>query len=142
MNEMPMCKTRGIYAVAHGVKQLLKIQGIMGSSPGSAKEIASFLNDQPPDCSGRVQSKETAIERGDSGPRFSFGLRCPLHLNLSSFSPYNLKIRRLLIISKFHWQDPSLSTESSRGEKPSAFFSVLGVAGSSLGGTSYPNTAD
>ena len=42
--------------------------------------------------------------------------------------------------TQFHWQDPSLSTESSRGEKPSACFSVLGVAGSSLGGTSYPNT--
>ena len=42
--------------------------------------------------------------------------------------------------TQFHWQDPSLSTESSRGEKPSAWFSVLGVAGSSLGGTSYPNT--
>ena len=44
--------------------------------------------------------------------------------------------------TQFHGQDPSLSTESSRGEKPSACFSVLGVAGSSLGGTSYPNTAD
>ena len=42
--------------------------------------------------------------------------------------------------TQFHWQDPS--TQSSRGEKPSACFSVLGVAGSSLGGTSYPNTAD
>ena len=42
--------------------------------------------------------------------------------------------------TQFHWQDPSLSTESSRGEKPSACFSVLGVAGSSLCGTSYPNT--
>ena len=40
--------------------------------------------------------------------------------------------------TKFHWQDPSLSTESCRSEKPSACFSVLGVAGSSLGGTSYP----
>ena len=35
--------------------------------------------------------------------------------------------------TQFHWEDPSLSTESSRGEKPSACFSVLGVAGSSLG---------
>ena len=33
--------------------------------------------------------------------------------------------------TQFHWQDPKLSTESSRGEKPSACFSVLGVAGSS-----------
>ena len=40
---------------------------------------------------------------------------------------------------QFHWQDPSLSTECSRCEKPSARFSVLGVAGSSLGRTSYPN---
>ena len=44
--------------------------------------------------------------------------------------------------TKFHWEYPSLSTESSRGEKPSAYFSVLGVAGSSLGGTSYPNFAN
>ena len=42
--------------------------------------------------------------------------------------------------TQFHWQDPSLSTESSRGEKPSACFSVLGVAGLSIGGTSYPST--
>ena len=41
--------------------------------------------------------------------------------------------------TQLHWQDPSLSTESSRGEKPSACFSVLGVAGSSLSGASYPN---
>ena len=41
----------------------------------------------------------------------------------------------------FHWQDPSLSTEScSGGEKPPACFSVLGVAGSSPGRTSYPQT--
>ena len=42
--------------------------------------------------------------------------------------------------TQFHWQDPSLSTKSGRGEKTSACFSVLGVAVSSLGGTSYPNT--
>ena len=42
--------------------------------------------------------------------------------------------------TQFPWQDPSLSTKSSRGEKPSACFPVPGVAGSSLGGTSYPNT--
>ena len=35
--------------------------------------------------------------------------------------------------TQFHWQDPEV-------KKPSACFSVLGVAGSSLGGTSYPNT--
>ena len=29
--------------------------------------------------------------------------------------------------TQFHWQDPSLSTESSRGEKPPACFSVPGV---------------
>ena len=44
--------------------------------------------------------------------------------------------------NQFHCPDPSLSTESSRGEKPSACISVLLVAGWSLGGTSYPNTAD
>ena len=43
--------------------------------------------------------------------------------------------------TQFHWQDQSLSTESSSGEKPSACFSVLGVAGSSPGWTSYPNTS-
>ena len=37
--------------------------------------------------------------------------------------------------TQFHWQDPSLSTESSRCEKPSACFSVLGVAGPSPGRT-------
>ena len=31
--------------------------------------------------------------------------------------------------TRFHFQDPSLSTECSRCEKPSACFSVLGVAG-------------
>ena len=37
--------------------------------------------------------------------------------------------------TQFHWQDPSLSTVSSRDEKPPACFSVLGVAGSSPGRT-------
>ena len=41
--------------------------------------------------------------------------------------------------TQFHWQDPSLSTECSRCEKPFACFSVLGVAGSSPDRTSYPN---
>ena len=40
--------------------------------------------------------------------------------------------------TQFFWQDPSLSTESSRQEKLSAYISVLGVAGSSPGRTSYP----
>ena len=31
--------------------------------------------------------------------------------------------------TSFHWQDPCLSTESSRGEKTPACLSVLGVAG-------------
>ena len=44
--------------------------------------------------------------------------------------------------TQFHWQNPSLSTECSRCEKPSACFSVLGVAGSSPGRTSYPNFAN
>ena len=44
-------------------------------------------------------------------------------------------------INQYHWQDPSLSTESSRCEKPSACFSVPGVAGLSPGRTSYPNLA-
>ena len=35
--------------------------------------------------------------------------------------------------TQFHWQDPSLSTESSRGEKPPTCSSVLGVSGSSPG---------
>ena len=44
--------------------------------------------------------------------------------------------------TQFHWQDLSLcSTESSRGEKLSACFSVLGVACSSPGRTSYPSLA-
>ena len=43
--------------------------------------------------------------------------------------------------TQFHWQDPSLSTECSRCEKPSACFPVLGVAGSSPGRTSYPKLA-
>ena len=43
--------------------------------------------------------------------------------------------------TQFHWrQDPSLSTECSRCEKPSTCFSVLGVAGSSPGRTSHPST--
>ena len=41
--------------------------------------------------------------------------------------------------TQFHLQDPSLGIESSRGEEPPACFSVLGVAGSSPGWTSYPN---
>ena len=40
-----------------------------------------------------------------------------------------------------HRKDPSLSTECSRCEKPSACFSVLGVADSSPGRASYPNLA-
>ena len=44
------------------------------------------------------------------------------------------------VTTHFHWQDPSLSTESRRDEKPPACFSVLGVSGSSLGRTSYSNT--
>ena len=43
--------------------------------------------------------------------------------------------------TQFYWQDPSLSTECSRYEKPSACFSVLGVAGLSPGQTSNPNLA-
>ena len=46
-----------------------------------------------------------------------------------------------LAATQFHWQDPSLSTECSRCEKPSACFSVLGVAGLSPGRTSYPTLA-
>ena len=41
-------------------------------------------------------------------------------------------------ITQIHWQVPSPSTASTRGEKPPACFSVLGVAGSSPGRTSYP----
>ena len=33
--------------------------------------------------------------------------------------------------TQLHWQDPRLSAECSRCEKPSAYFSVSGVAGSS-----------
>ena len=42
--------------------------------------------------------------------------------------------------TQFHWQDPSHSTESSRQENPSACFSVLVIAGSSPGWTSYPTS--
>ena len=42
------------------------------------------------------------------------------------------------VTTRFHWEDPSLSTEGgSRCEKSSACFSVLRVAGSSPGRTSY-----
>ena len=42
---------------------------------------------------------------------------------------------------QFHWEVLSLSTETSRGENPPACFSVLGVAGSSPGWTTYPSLA-
>ena len=46
------------------------------------------------------------------------------------------------VANRFHWHDPSLSTETSKGEKTFACFSVLGVAGSSPGRTSYPTLAN
>ena len=45
-------------------------------------------------------------------------------------------------LSQFHWQDPNHGTESSRGEKPPACFSVLSVEGSSPGRTSYLKIAN
>ena len=42
--------------------------------------------------------------------------------------------------TQFHWQDSSLSTESSRCEKPPACISALGIAVSSPGRTSHPKT--
>ena len=43
---------------------------------------------------------------------------------------------------QFYLQDQSLSTESSRTEKPPACFSVLGVAGSSSAGPVTPTLAN